>query len=324
MTTHIFLPTIRLEKSSFLPEHEAWLTTWLQNVEQDVERGDIAASVCLQGAISEVMLFGRPQTDWIGIMDDFLVKDEKPIAYSEEYGKRLYKFAFWIQTEVHAIHARWFIELLCNSKSAFDYVALIEDLIQPSGWIYNSLVSPTGLRTRMKSEYLMSLAMGIEILAAHNSLETQKPVFEGLISAENLTGYLSAEHFRLSALSVLDALNLRPVNIESILSPCEVGEGYCDFNVKAKVDDYMGTAKRIGRDIPVHSGMSTLHAISIASVCNDEMKNLVSERVNNFGNHIKNNPFDIQSFRMREIDIPFGTGLSPFEIIAVSGIINNL
>lgn len=324
MANHIFLPTLELEKFSFLPEQEAWLKNWLNELELDIERGDIAASTCLQAAISEITLFGRLQTDWIGVMDEFLVKDGKPIAYSEEFGKRLYSFAFWTQTEVHAIHARTFVEILCGQDPAFDYVALIEELIQPSGWIYNPSVSPTNLRTRMKSEYMLLLAMGIQLLAMFNSLEDKAKRFEALISSEVLTGYLSAEHFRLFALNILESVNLRPANLESVLVACEVGEGYCDFDVKSKVDDYMGTAKRVGRDIPVHSAISTLHARAIASVCDDESKTRVFDRVKDFGNHIKNNPLDIQSFRMREIEVPFGTGISPLEIVAAAGIIQNL
>src|SRR5205823_4927467 len=104
----------------------------------------------------------------------------------------------------------------------------------PSGWIYNPLVSPTGMRTRMKSEYLMSPAMGMEILHACGSLETRRGVIEGLLSSEPLTGYLSAEYFRAYALRLLGDPELAPAALSSVLTACEVGEGYCDFDVKAK------------------------------------------------------------------------------------------
>jgi hypothetical protein len=87
-----------------LDEHAAWLTGWLKEIEPNVEGGSVAASLCLQGAIGEMTLYGETQTDWVGVMDEFLVRENRPLAYSEEFGKRLYKFAFWEQTEVHAVH----------------------------------------------------------------------------------------------------------------------------------------------------------------------------------------------------------------------------
>lgn len=321
MSNHIFLPTLDIYQVTLLPEHRVWLEDWLQSIEPEIERGDVAASMCLQGVLGELLLHNRVLTDWAGIMEEYLTRDDKPLAYSEQYGKRLYAFNFWIQNEVHAIHARWWIEQACNKKSNLDFEALIEDLIQPSGWIYNPLISPTGIRTRMKSEYLMSFAMGLEILKAYNSLEDRRTSVEGLLSSEPLTGYLSAEYFRLFALRLLGVSELAPTALSSVLIDCEVGQGYCDFDVKAKIDDYMGTVKRTGRDIPVHSALSALHALSLAPSCSQEVQQRVGARMQQFSDHLKSEPLDIQPFRMREIDIPFGTGLSPLEIIAASGIV---
>jgi hypothetical protein len=320
MTTHLFLPSLSIPNLALLPEHEAWLTTWLQTMETDIENADVAASLCLQGVISEIALYKKTKTDWLGVMNEYLMRDGKPIAYSEQYGKRLYNFPQWIQTEVHAIHARWWIEQVLGQAASLEYQGLIEELVQPSGWIYNPAVSPTGMRTRMKSEYLMHLAMGIEILTAFNAIEDKRATFEGVLSALPVTGYLGAEYFRLHSFHTLNATHLAPTSLDAVLTSCEVGEGYCDFDVKAKIDDYMGTAKRVSRDIPVHSALSSLHALSLASVCADAVKGHVGERVHNFGEHLKANPLDIQPFKMRDIDIPFGTGLSPLEIVAASGI----
>lgn len=324
MTPHILLPNLTLTELDLLSEHEKWLTTWLQELETNIEAGDIAASLCLQGAISEIALHGTLRTDWLGVMDEYLMRDGKPIAYSEQYGNRLYQFTHWIQTEVHAIHARQWIEKVSELPPSLDYPSLIEELIQPSGWIYNPAVSPTGLQTRMKSEYLMSLAMGVEILSSSPILDCNRAQFEAALSDTPVTGYLSAEYFRQYALEVLGSIRLAPTAIDIVINSCEVGEGYCDFDVKAKVDDYMGTAKRVGRDIPVHSAISSLHALSLSSLCDDNEQERVSARLNRFGKHLAANPMDIQPFRMREIDIPFGTGLSPLEAIAASGIITRM
>jgi hypothetical protein len=323
MSSHIFLPTINVDELTVLPEHRTWLVSWLQAIEPEVERGDVAISMCLQGVIGEIALHKQVVTDWIGIMDEYLMHEGKPVAYSEQYGQRLYKFVFWNQNEVHAIHARWWIEQACNTRSNINFQAHIEDLIQPNGWIYNPQVSSTGMRTRMKSEYLMSLAMGIEILQAYGGLESHRTDFEGLLSSEALTGYLSAEHFRMVSLQCLDVSELAPIGLSSVLLACEAGEGYCDFDVSAKRDDYMGTRKRTERDIPVHSALSTLHALSLAHLCSTEVKQHVFERVQNFGSYIQHQPLDIQPFRMRDIDIPFGTGLSPLEVVAASGLVGS-
>jgi hypothetical protein len=320
MNTHIFLPTLTLDELTLTEEQAAWLTVWLQELETHVAAGDVAASLCLQGAISEIALHDGLRTDWLGIMDEYLKRDGNPIAYSEEYGKRLYNFADWIQTEVHAIHARWWIEKYLKATPSLDYVELIERLIQPSHWIYNPAVSQTAQRKRMKSEYLMSLAMGVEILSPSAALDRNKVHFEAVLSAEPLTGYLSAEYFRQYALQVLDKINLAPTGIDAVINSCEVGEGYCDFDVRAKVDDYMGTAKRISRDIPVHSAISSLHALSLSELCDETEQERVRARVVNFGTHLTAHPLDIQPFKMRDIEAPFGTGLSPLEIVAASGI----
>lgn len=316
MTTHLFLPSLSINRLELLPEHGAWLAEWLQSLEADIEAAEVAVSQCLQGVISELALHKQVKTDWLGIMDEYLMRDGRPVAYSEQYGKRLYGFAPWIQTEVHAIHARWWIEQTLGLPPSLEYQTLVEELIQPSGWIYNPTVSPTGLRTRMKSEYLMHLAMGIEILAAFGALAARKGTFEGALSPLAVTGYLGAEHFRLHALRTLNSAQLSPTGLDAVLTSCEVGEGYCDFDVKAKVDDYMGTAKRVAKDIPVHSALSGLHALSVSLACSDVVKNHVKARMQSFGAHLKAHPLDIQPFRMRDIDIPFGTGLSPLEVVA--------
>ena len=75
----------------------------------------------------------------------------------------------------------------------------------------------------------------------------------------------------------------------------------------------MGTAKRSGRDIPVHSALAALHAAYLIPFCSEETQFQTAGRIKHFGDHIKSEPMDIQPFRMREIDLPFGTGLSRLE-----------
>ncbi|SRR5579875_2297120 len=327
MNAHIFLPGVRINALELLPEYQDWLSSWLQGVERDIEQGDIAASMCLQGAMSEMALYGSPQIDWIGNMDAYLLDaDGKPIAYSEKYGQRLYKFSHWLQSEVHAIHARWWIQQTYTSpfpQKRLDYGAILEQLIQPGGWIYNPSVSKTNIATRMKSEYLMSLAMGTEILDNYSLLDVNyKILFESAVSSAQRTQFLSAEYFRLKTLAILGSTNLAPADLTSILLSCEAGEGYCDFSVKDKVDDYMGTAKRVARDIAVHSPLSSLHALYIASSINEEAQKRVLAKLIKFGHYLEKNPFGIPAFKIRDLDTPFGSDVTPLEILAATAIIS--
>ena len=325
MNEHIFLPGVRINALVLLPEYRDWLTSWLQSVEQDIEQGDIAASMCLQGAMSEMALYGSPQTDWIGNMDTYLLdQGQKPIAYSEKYGQRLYKFSHWLQSEVHAVHARWWIQQSYSSpfpQTKIDYSTLLKGLIQPGGWIYNPSVSQTGIRTRMKSEYLMSLAMGVEILNTYDLLDEYKLLFESAASSVQHTSYLSAEYFRLKALDILGSMELLPADLTSVLIACEAGKGFCDFSVKDKVDDYMGTAKRTARDLAVHSPLSSLHALYIASLVNEETKQGVLTKLIDFGRYLEKEPFGIPAFKIRDLDTPFGSDVTPLEVLAATAII---
>jgi hypothetical protein len=326
MNEQIFLPGVKLEALELLPEYKDWLTSWLNTAEDYIEDGNVASSMCLQGILSELALYGSPRTDWLSIMNEYLVdKEGRPIAYSEKYGKRLYRFADWLQVDVHAIYSHWWIDKVCTSpfpQLDIPYGELIEALIQPSGWIYNPTVSPTNLATRMKSEYMMSMVMGLEILRSFDLIKERKEFFEAALSSAPLTMFLSAEHFRLQALRILNSLELAPTNLEGVLTACQLELGYCDFAVALKRDDYMGTVKRTSRDVAVYSPLSSLQAYAIASTLGDEIRATVFDNLMVLGNHLRSNPLDIPAFKIRDLDVPFGSDITPFEVIAASFIVN--
>lgn len=325
MIQHIFLPEIDLGRIELAPEHKAWLETWLESMVDAIDECDIASSVCLQGLLAEIVLYGNPRRNWLEVFEDCLTdEDGLPLAYSETYGQRLYKFsAQWRQYPIHAIHSRWFTEKLFSEQAGKRYARMIEDNIQPDGWIYNPKVSPVRLRTRMKSEYLMSFAMGLEILKSHDRLEAYRERFETTLSTQALTPYLGAECFRLQALEILNATSLMPEGLSDILRLCEAGKGYCDFSMSEKRDDYMGTEKRSQRDVAVHSPLSAVHARYLARFCQESTQRVVKARLRKFARHLYKNPLDIPAFKIRDlVDIPFGTDVSPLEVIAASSIIN--
>lgn len=321
MTNHIFLSSVLLKGLPIRLEYQQWLLDWLSQVEKNIEDGEVASSMCLQGVIVEIALFGETRLDWLAILDDFLTDESGfPLAYSERYGKRLCEFNQWRQTPVHAIHTRYWIE---NALGKIDlnhdyYAQLITSFIQPSGWIYNPKVSETNLRTRMKSEYLMSFAMGVEMLSKAGELNQHRKRFEATLASMPSTGFLSAEYFRIKALEVLSALHFVPIGIVEVLTSCEADKGYCDFAIKNKVDDYMGTAKRTSRDKVVHSPLSALHAHHISRYCDAPTRLRVGEVLKSLKEYMEKHPFDIQAFKIRDLPIPFGVDFTPLEIIAAA------
>lgn len=325
MSKHILLPNIELVNLKLVDVHADWLSRWLYKIEEDIEKGVLSTSVCLQGMIVEKLLNNKCLHNWVELIETYLISedDEKPLAYSRGYGEKLYKYSQWKQSPVHAVHTHWWIKREYGVDNLQTYNDFIRNLIQPNGWIYNPNVSCTNIRTRMKSELMLSIAMGIEILNSNKSLG-EKESFESTIVSLNRTPFLGAEYFRIRALEELVSLNLIPANLNEIISECVAGKGYCDFSVNFKVDDYMGTKKRVSRDKAVHSALSGLHAHYIASKCNSKkLINDVENGIKDFAEYLKKNPFDIPAFKMRDIDVPFGTDLSPIEVIAASYIITN-
>jgi len=325
MFNHLFLPDVNLEEVKLPKHYSEWLLRWFRSIEQDLENGVISSSRCIQGAFIEIVIGGSIKTDWVGIMNEYLT-DEKglPIAYSEEFGELLNNFNQWKQNTIHSIHARWWLEKTIDDDSDVENLERnIKELIQPSGWIYNPLVSPTRLRGRMRAELMMSLAMGTEILRSGGIAKNHEDVFQALLSSTSRTNFLSAEYFRIKSLEHLGMIQLIPTHMENVIEMCEAGEGYCDFSVTTKVDDYMGSQKRVARDVALHSPISSLHAKGISQYLPIETREHIDARIHSFGNHLKLNPFDIPSFRMRDVDIPFGTDYTPLEIIGASYLIEN-
>lgn len=321
MVEHIFFPNANLLEISISPTYEEWLFGWLCDTEQAIEDGVVSSSLCLQVALAEVLFYGEFQTDWRGIFNSYLKDDSgRPLAYSENFGEKLYKFSHWNQVSMHAIHTHWWIEKEHGvaQEDLSLYFDLTRDLIQPSGWIYNPSVSDTRLRNRMRSELMMSLAMGIEIMTSFRDIQDNKAVFEAALSSQPMTGYLSAEYFRLRSLEMINSQHLIPHNLAEVLTMCEAQAGYCDFSLESKRDTYMGVAKRGARDQELHSAISCLHSLFIADFCEDPQQTSARERTAGFISHLRKNPFDTPSFKMRDIETPFGPSFSPLELLAAS------
>lgn len=320
MQPMIFAPFFDYSKKKVNPHYEKWLNDWLENVATRVDKGITSSSECIQGALSELMLYGRLKTDWHSILSDYLRLDGECISYSEGHGKLLWNFdAQWQQSTVHAVYYDWCISKMLGKEDEIDYVKQITKMIQPSGWIFNPVVSPTQLRTRMKSELLMSMEMGIEILRDAGEIQQYSDKFISTLVSFSPTGYLSAEYFKIRSLELLNHPEQITIDVDSLLNDCLIERGYHDYCIEKKTDDYMGTKKRTQHDKPIASPLISTMAKYVSSYSQD--KTAVIKHVEDYASYLSNHPMDIQAFRMRDIEIPFGTSITPFEIIAASTII---
>ena len=324
MKPYIFLPN-KIESDWYLaPELACWLKDWLTNIEEAIEHGSISSSECVQGLLSELLLYGEARYDWLSVERELLRDDaEYPMAYSKQYGRKLYKFdKQWRQMPVYAIYNSFWLNSYYGEVQVDKYQELIYNLIQPNGWIYNREVSNTQLRTRMKSELFMSFAMGIEILCATTLSESLKHHLEASIASRALTEYISAEYFRYQALQRLELLYQFPEGIGQLLYRCEAYEGYNDFCVSNKIDDYMGTKKRTWHDFVIPTPLISGMAQELGQICKEEERQYVEAKMKDYAEHLRANPMKISAFTMRDIDVPFGSGITPLEVIASAMIVN--
>src|SRR5690606_37344454 len=127
--------------------------------------------------------------------------------------------------------------------------------------------------------------------------------------------------FRFNALTLLSTPELAPSGWANVLEVCEAADGYCDFDVASKVDDYMGTKKRTARDVAIDSPIAALQAKYLSKFADEEMRERVDARVASYRDHLAKNPLDIPAFTIRDLEFNFGTGRSPLEVVAASAII---
>ncbi len=319
---YILLPGIDLSIIPICDEYKKWLYDWLYKLNEDIENGIISSARCVQGIICEEIL-GQKNFDWLSIESNLLRnEDGVPIAYSPGFGKKLYKFdSQWKQSPVYSIYNSFWINKLYK-KDISVYKSFIINLIQKNGWIYNPETSNTQIRTRMKSELLMSMAMGTEILTMSRIDEDLSNCLEATLASTPLTGYISAEYFRKIALENLKKIYQFPKGIEEMLCKCEAESGYNDFCVTEKIDDYMGTRKKTQHDKPVHTPLITAMVINLCKLSNSETINYVNQRIRMYANYLRKNPMDIPAFKMRDIEYPFGSGITPLELASASIIMN--
>jgi hypothetical protein len=330
MMEHVLLAGVKLHNGFIDPCHVGYLREWRENAIQRADDGDVSASICLQAAMIDWVLDGRPNHDWLGVMDEFLLLGDSPIAYSEQFSRRLHGFtAQYLQSSIHAIHTRWWIEVASGGTvDHARYASLLLKKRQSDGLFYDRDISETILRHRMKTELTMSMAMVIEILKASDLINEQ---FAIELATELCNpskcpplGYMSMEYLRLMALEILGLKALFPRGIEGHIITCSEGLniGWCDFSMGSKVDAYMGTAKRTRRDHPIHSPLIACYVGKlIESVTDSNLASSFRMRMDDYNRHLQSNPLDIPAFQMRDVPIPFGSDRTPIEVICASELI---
>ena len=177
----------------------------------------------------------------------------------------------------------------------------------------------------MKTEITASMAYAVELLQAAGRLtdELRTELVASLVDHRKCppSGYMSAEYFRWQVLKMLDATQHFPVGIAEAIEACAVGlnVGYGDFSIADKRDAYMGTAKRVARDKPIHSPLIACHVKALAeAVPSAPEKARIETRLAAYQAHLRANPMDIPAFQMRDVPIPFGADKTPIEIICAA------
>lgn len=307
--------SLDLKATELLTEHREYLTSRYKEIEENIEKECVSISMCVEGLLIEYLIHGKPLFDWIGIKDE-LLRDENLLAYSKNYGNLLNNFSQYYQSPIYALYYHRLLEEEILGKSSINYHDLILNYVQPTGWIYNPDVSPTNIRTRMKTELFMSMAMGSEILLSNDGITKELlSKFQSAIASINMTGFLGAEYYRLKSLKILDSTHFVPNGYGDMVTSSATEIGFCDFSLSNKVDDYMGTQKRTSRDQEVHSAIAAVHASELSNYVDKRTQEFVNSQVNKFTEHLMKNPLDLPAFRMRDIEIPFGIGVSTNEII---------
>jgi hypothetical protein len=324
---HPLLGSIDCRYISLIDLHRDWLENWQSDLEASIEHGDISMSECVNGALCELALTGQLKTDWLGVIDEYLGTDDEPLAYSHAYIQRLHKFsAQGRQSTISAIFSRWWISRLQGAETDHDkYADLMLQRFQPDGHFYDYEISETVIRHRMKLELTLNSTYAVQILSEANRIDSTfaTELASSITNTKDIPScsYLSTEYFRYQTLQKIGFEKLFPVGFDEFIVSLETGLplGWSDFDLSSKLDAYMGTRKRTSRDDVIHSPLITNFVSQMTTLIEDpKVLEKVQTRLNGYSAHLGANPLDIPSFQMRDLSIPFGTGISILEAITAS------
>jgi hypothetical protein len=324
---HPLLAAIDCEGMTLLEPYRKWLTNWREQLEDSIEHEELSMSACVTGAICELALNARLQTDWMGLLDKYLGADIHPLAYSSGFVSKLHNFtAQGMQSTLSAIFSRWWIAQASDVEPDHDKFAdLVASRLQPDGHFYDYEISETTLRHRMKFELTLNSTYATQILLAANRIDETFAlrIAASLTNTRDIPSlaYLSTEYFRYKTLSQLGLDHLFPVGFADFVQSLTAGLdiGWSDFDLASKTDAYMGTRKRTGRDSIIHSPLIANYVHEMRALVDDPTAlSAIELRLREYALALRDQPLEIPSFQMRDLTIPFGTGISVLESVTAS------
>ena len=318
LTKLLWIPSLSLP-GNYNGVYSEFLNRELNLIHDEINQDRLSASKALQGTLIESLLFGRSKFDWLGVITELLMRNGKALAYSESFSSHLHGFKDqWEQYSIGAAYSQyWIRKHLSYSQLDFEYLNSKRDV---TGLYFDIDISPTKNSHRMKTEMAASSAMLLEMnkelnfLSSFNPRQTLSALDDSMLFPRYR--YLSLEYFRKVIMELYGEHMNDADLLGTFLMKCasETKYGWSDFMMNEKLDDYMGTAKRTGRDRNIHSPMLALFAghLSGGGTGNSD----IELRMREFSIHLKTDPWDIPAFKMRDLPYDFGPGLTSLEALA--------
>lgn len=298
----------------------SYLTQAIDIAFANAENENASASDIFSCALAEYSLKGKISSSWLEIFKSLLIDKESglPLEYNKKYSEKLWQFNHWNQTTIHSIYVYWFLLSISDQfknevKSA---VKMSQQLIQPSGFVYNPAVSETNLRTRMRSELFMGVCQAIEIQSNGTNQDDLKKIYSPALQSINDVKYISAEFFRQKSFQFLKLQNPYFPNYNELLKNCGLDYGFSDYDVNSKVDDYMGTAKRVNRDKSIFSPVITLMSETLTLEKNKNPSLISAYK------YLSEKPNSLPHFVVRDIEYSFGPSITVIETLATVEILS--
>lgn len=291
-----------------------YLTTENSKIKSLLKDGNSSISMYLDLFLSSYCLDIK-EKEFKYLLEEQLVSNYSCMAYSKKYSEQLYKFNNqYIQHDIYTEYSHWIISNYFNDDITQQKEKIINNFIKENDFIYNENNSDTIENYRMKNELLMQTAMAYAII--DNNKDTI--IFNKSIGEPE---YISTEYFRYKISEITNTnYPYSQEQIKKLLKNCKADTGLCDFNSESKKDEYMGTQTRTERDKKIFSPIATLQGVYLADKLNLPIQSQA------FRNEVKawynKNGIEIPSFKMRDIDIPFGPGKTITEVIALGILIS--
>jgi hypothetical protein len=315
MIQHVMLPFLDLSK--YVPvgdDISRYLRSEVIAIRRSIANSISSASMFVNLEIASAIL-AMPSDEHLTMLERQLVVGGECRAYSEKYAKLLHRTENqWLQIDVYTEYSHWFISILNGKDNTRHKSKLVMKYANTSGLFFNPENSNTELKYRMKSEYLCQTLMALEVTPIdEKSIDKLKET----IKNSKMNPYISAEYFKFR---ICEKLNFEvdyhsKKNIQMLISRCKADVGLCDFDSQNKTDDFMGTKKRTARDQTVFSPISTLQGVYLCKKVG--LHNLADILVAEAHQYYQTNSIHLVAFKMRDVEIPFGPGVSVTEVAAL-------